>query len=220
MCSRYRFVCILWRACVARHIFWEVLAINIDNLPINEAIRAPEVRVVDENGGQLGIMSSKQALAIAEERELDLVMIAPQGVPPVCRIMDYGKYRFEASKREKESRKKQKVITVKEIQLSYTIEERDLEIKAKNAIRILKDGDNVRVSIRFRGRQIAHAKLGEQVMLRFAEMIKPAGKVDRLPVLEGRSMQMYVSAATIKETKEKKIEPKKESDSQEPKTQE
>nr|MDD6335034.1 translation initiation factor IF-3 [bacterium] len=166
---------------------------------INEDIRVPQVRVVDENGQQLGIMPTSQANAIAEGKELDLVMIAPQAAPPVCRIMDYGKYRFESSKREKENRKKQKIITVKEVQLSYSIEDRDLEIKARNAARMLKAGDKVRVSIRFRGRQIVHAKLGEGVMQHFAELIKDCGKVERPPKLEGRSMQMFVSPITPKE---------------------
>ena len=173
---------------------------------INEDIRVKEVRLVDEDGTQLGVVPTTQAQAMAIERELDLVMIAPQGVPPVCKLMDYGKHRFELSKREKENRKRQKIVVMKEIQLSYSIEERDLEIKARNAMRMLRDGDKVRVSIRFRGRQIVHANLGEKVMLHFADIVKEAGKLERLPKLEGRSMQMFISPIVAKEQPDKKTD--------------
>ena len=162
-----------------------------DNL-INDEIRVPQVRLVDENGGQQGIVNTDVAQRMADERELDLVMIAPQAAPPVCKLMDYGKHRFESAKRDRENRKKQKVITVKEIQLSYSIEQRDLEIKARKAIDMLKSGDKVRVSIRFRGRQITHAHLGEAVMMKFVEVVKDAGKIERMPKLEGRTMQMFI----------------------------
>ena len=168
---------------------------------INEDIRVPQVRLVDENGAQLGVVQTRAALNMALERELDLVMIAPQGVPPVCKLMDYGKFRFESSKREKENRKKQKVVSVKEVKLSYSIDERDLEIKARNAIRMLNDGDKVRVSIQFRGRQITHANLGEKTMLHFADVVAEHGKIDRAPKLEGRSMVMFVSPIVVKEPK-------------------
>ena len=160
---------------------------------INEEIRDREVRVVDQNGEQLGVMSSREALALAEERQLDLVKIAPQARPPVCKLMDYGKYRFEQSKKEREFRKNQKVITVKEVRLSATIEDHDIDVKVKNAIKFLKDGNKVKVTIRFRGRQITHSEIGRQVMNEFAERVREYGVVDKAPQIEGRNMIMFVS---------------------------
>ena len=160
---------------------------------INEEIRDREVRVVDQNGEQLGVMSSREALALAEERQLDLVKIAPQARPPVCKLMDYGKYRFEQSKKEREFRKNQKVITVKEVRLSATIEDHDIDVKFKNAVKFLKEGNKVKVTIRFRGRQITHSEIGRQVMTEFAERIKEYGTVDKAPVIEGRNMSMIIS---------------------------
>ena len=160
---------------------------------INEEIRDREVRGVDQNGEQLGVMSSRDALALAEERQLDLVKIAPQARPPVCKLMDYGKYRFEQSKKEREFRKNQKVITVKEVRLSATIEDHDIDVKFKNAVKFLKDGNKVKVTIRFRGRQITHSEIGRQVMTEFAERIKEYGTVDKAPQIEGRNMSMFVS---------------------------
>ncbi|MBQ4089920.1 MAG: translation initiation factor IF-3, partial [Clostridia bacterium] len=136
---------------------------------INEEIRDREVRVVDQDGAQLGIMPTRQALELAEDRQLDLVKIAPNAKPPVCKLMDYGKFRFEQSKKEREIRKNQRVITVKEVRLSATIEEHDIDVKYKNAVKFLKDGDKVKVSIRFRGRQITHSEIGREVMDLFAE---------------------------------------------------
>ena len=160
---------------------------------INEEIRDREVRVVDQNGEQLGVMSSRDALALAEERQLDLVKIAPQARPPVCKLMDYGKYRFEQSKKEREFRKNQKVITVKEVRLSATIEDHDIDVKFKNAVKFLKDGNKVKVTIRFRGRQITHSEICRQVMNEFAERIKEYGTVDKAPQIEGRNMSMFIS---------------------------
>ncbi|MBR1559896.1 MAG: translation initiation factor IF-3 [Clostridia bacterium] len=160
---------------------------------INEEIRDREVRVVDQNGEQLGVMSSRDALALAEQRQLDLVKIAPQARPPVCKLMDYGKYRFEQSKKEREFRKNQKVITVKEVRLSATIEDHDIDVKFKNAVKFLKDGNKVKVTIRFRGRQITHSEIGRQVMTEFAERIKEYGTVDKAPTIEGRNMSMFIS---------------------------
>ena len=160
---------------------------------INEEIRDREVRVVDQNGEQLGVMSGRDALALAEERQLDLVKIAPQARPPVCKLMDYGKYRFEQSKKEREFRKNQKVITVKEVRLSATIEDHDIDVKFKNAVKFLKDGNKVKVTIRFRGRQITHSDIGRQVMNEFAERIKEYGTVDKAPQIEGRNMIMFIS---------------------------
>ena len=166
---------------------------GINDLMINEEIRDREVRVVDQNGEQLGVMSGRDALALAEERQLDLVKIAPQARPPVCKLMDYGKYRFEQSKKEREFRKNQKVITVKEVRLSATIEDHDIDVKFKNAVKFLKDGNKVKVTIRFRGRQITHSDIGRQVMNEFADRIKEYGTVDKAPQMEGRSMIMFIS---------------------------
>ena len=160
---------------------------------INEEIRDREVRLVDQNGEQLGVMSSREALAMAEERQLDLVKIAPQARPPVCKLMDYGKYRFEQSKKEREFRKNQKVITVKEVRLSATIEDHDVDVKFKNAVKFLKDGNKVKVTIRFRGRQITHSEIGRQIMNEFADRIKEYGTVDKAPQIEGRNMSMFIS---------------------------
>ena len=167
--------------------------IGINDLMINEEIRDREVRVVDQNGAQLGVMPVKQALDMAEEMQLDLVKIAPQARPPVCKIMDYGKYRFEQSKKEREFRKNQRVISVKEVRLSATIEDHDIDVKLKNAIKFLKDGNKVKATIRFRGRQITHSEIGRQVMTEFAERIKEYGTVDKAPQIEGRNMSMMIS---------------------------
>ena len=165
---------------------------------INEEIRDREVRVIDQNGEQLGIMLTRAALELAEEKQLDLVKIAPTAKPPVCKIMDYGKYRFEQSKREREIRKNQKVIDIKEVRLSATIEDHDVEVKFKAATKFLKDGDKVKVSIRFRGRQISHSEIGLEVMKDFAERLKDIAVVERRPLTEGRNMTMVLAP---KETK-------------------
>ena len=160
---------------------------------IDEEIRDREVRVVDESGEQLGIMPVRQALELADEKQLDLVKIAPNAKPPVCRLMDYGKYRFEQSKKEREIRKNQKVITVKEVRLSATIEDHDVDVRVKNAVKFLKEGNKVKASIRFRGRQITHSEIGRQVMEEFAEKIKEFGVIERRPLIEGRNMTMIIA---------------------------
>jgi len=160
---------------------------------INEEIRDKEVRVIDQNGEQLGIMHIRQALEVAEQRQLDLVKIAPQAKPPVCKIMDYGKYRFEMAKREKEAKKNQKVINIKEVRLSATIEEHDLQVKAKNAIKFLKSGDKVKVTIRFKGRQVSYTDIGMSVMESFVDLVKDVAIVEKKPKLEGRSMVMIIT---------------------------
>jgi len=160
---------------------------------INEEIRDREVRVIDQNGEQLGIMLTRAALELAEEKQLDLVKIAPTAKPPVCKIMDYGKYRFEQSKREREIRKNQKVIDIKEVRLSATIEDHDVEGKFKAATKFLKDGDKVKVSIRFRGRQISHSEIGLEVMKDFAERLQDIAIVERRPLTEGRNMTMVLA---------------------------
>ena len=184
-----------WRQCATPFSFASCFrrCIGINELMINEEIRDREVRVVDQNGEQLGVMPIKQALEMAEEMQLDLVKIAPQARPPVCKIMDYGKYRFEQSKKEREFRKNQKVITVKEVRLSATIEDHDIDVKLKNAIKFLKEGNKVKATIRFRGRQITHSEIGRQVMTEFAERIKEYGTVDKAPMIEGRNMSMFIT---------------------------
>ena len=149
--------------------------------------------MIDKDGNQLGVMSPAQALQIAAESKLDLVNVAPNARPPVCRIMDYGKYRYEMQKKAKDARKKQKVTQVKEIRLSTYIEKHDLMVKANNAMKFLKDGDKVKVSIRFRGRERGHTSTGEQVMQQFAEVVSEVGQIEKKPLLEGRSMTMVLA---------------------------
>ena len=160
---------------------------------INEEIRDPQVRLIGENGDQLGIVDVRDAQKMADERELDLVKIAPNSTPPVCKLMDYGKYRFEMGKREKEQRKNQKIIELKEARLSATIDVRDMEIKAKQTVKFLADGDKVKVSIRFRGRQITHGEIGMDVMTRFYEMLGDSAIKEREPKMEGRSLFMILA---------------------------
>ena len=159
---------------------------------INEDIREKEVRVIADDGETLGMMSSNAALKMAYDRGLDLVLIAPQATPPVCRIMDYGKYRFDREKKEKEAKKKQQSVELKEVQLSCRIDTHDFETKARNAIRFLTAGNKVRVVVRFKGREMAHQELGRDVMTRFEEAVSSAGVVEKRPVLDGRLMTMVV----------------------------
>lgn len=167
-------------------------------MQINEDIRDREVRVVTDGGEQLGIMSAKEALRKAEERNLDLVKISPNAKPPVCKIMDYGKYRFEQSKREKENRKNQRVIEIKEIRLSLNIDTHDFETKVNHAHKFLKAGNKVKVSIRFRGREMAHPENGLVTMSKFAEAVSEYGTVEKPAKLEGRSMLMFIAAKSSK----------------------
>ena len=177
---------------------WRCFPISNKELQINEEIRDKEVRVVGDDGTQLGIMSSKDAMKIALERNLDLVKIAPQAVPPVCRIMDYGKFRFEKAKREKEARKNQKVIDTKEVRLSLNIDVHDFDTKVNNAIKFLKSGDKVKVSVRFRGREMAHPELGQTLISRFVDACAEYGTMDKAPKMEGRSMAVILSAKAVK----------------------
>jgi len=160
---------------------------------INEEIRFKEVRVVSEEGEQLGILPIKEALRLAQERNLDLVNVAPTAKPPVCRIMDYGKYRYEQSKREREARKKQTVINIKEMKLRPNIEEHDFMVKGNHIRRFLEDGDKVKVTIMFRGREAAHPELGEQLLMRLADQLAEISTIERKPKLEGRNMIMILS---------------------------
>ena len=167
--------------------------LTITELMINEQIRDKEIRLIDENGEQLGIVSSREAQKIADERKLDLVKIAPTAKPPVCRIMDYGKYKFDQAKKEKEARKKQKTVDVKELRLSPSIDTHDVQVKVKKANEFLKDGDKVKISIRFRGREIGHSKVGMQIMEDFAKATEEFGTVDKQPKMEGKSLVMVLA---------------------------
>ena len=166
-----------------------------DQHQINEQIRDKEVRVISAEGEQLGIMSAREALAIAEEEGLDLVKISPNAVPPVCKVMNYGKFKFEQAKKEKENRKNQKVVELKEIYLSMTIDIGDLNVKAKKTLEMLGDGNKVKVSIRMRGRQMAHATMGVDVMRRFFDMLGGKAVMDKEPKTEGRNILMILSPA-------------------------
>ena len=164
---------------------------------INEEILDKEIRLIGDAGEQLGIMSAAEAFKIAQERELDLVKIAPGSVPPVCRIMDYGKFRFEQTKKEKEAKKNQRVIEVKEIRMSPSIDTNDFNTKLKNAQKFLSDGDRVKVSVRFRGREMAHTEIGQELLLDFAKGCAEIANVDKAPKLEGRSMSMFISPKPV-----------------------
>ncbi|WP_195575937.1 translation initiation factor IF-3 [Paenibacillus sp. 1001270B_150601_E10] len=163
---------------------------------INEEIRAKEVRLVGPNGEQIGIKPFREALQMAVDANLDLVNVAPQAKPPVCRIMDYGKFRYEQQKKEKEARKNQKVVDVKEVWFRANIEEHDFQTKLRNVVKFLKDGDKVKCSVRFRGREITHAAIGQRVLERVKTEVQEISVVERQPKLEGRSMIMILGPKT------------------------
>ena len=165
----------------------------ISDLMINEQIRDREVRLISETGEQLGVMSARDAMKVAREANLDLVKVAPQAKPPVCKIIDYGKYRYEMARKEKEARKKQKTIDVKEIRLSPNIDVNDLNTKMNHARKFLKGGDKVKVSVRFRGRELAHTASGKVILDNFAEKLSDIAVVDKPAKLEGKSMVMILS---------------------------
>ncbi len=179
-------------------IFWRCLNISTKELQINEEIHDKEIRVISNTGEQLGIMSAADALKLAEQNNFDLVKIAPQAKPPVCKIMDYGKYRFEQAKREKEAKKNQKVIETKEIRLSLNIDTHDFETKVSHAAKFLKAGNKVKVSIRFRGREMAHPEHGLVTMQNFADACADFGVVEKPAKLEGRSMLMFLASKPSK----------------------
>jgi translation initiation factor IF-3 len=167
-------------------------------MQINEEIRDREIRVIDNDGSQMGIMSTKEAYKIAVGKSLDLVKIAPTATPPVCRIMDYGKFRFEQAKKEKEAKKNQKVVEIKEIRLSVNIDTHDFDTKANHAIKFLKDGDKVKVSVRFRGREMAHINLGNDMLRSFAEACSEYALVEKPSKLEGKSMALFLAPKPLK----------------------
>ncbi len=162
-------------------------------LRINEEISAKEVKLIGENGEQLGVMKLDNALKIAEEKELDLVEVAPGAEPTVCRLMNYGKYKYEQARKEKEAKKKQKVVDVKEIRLSSTIDTHDFEFKAKNARKFLEDGDKVKATIKFKGRELNNTSFGVNVLNKFAEALADVGTIDKEPKLEGKSMILLIN---------------------------
>jgi len=176
---------------------WRWQAISKEHL-INEAIRAKEVRVVGADGEQVGILPIREALQMAQEANLDLVAVAPTAKPPVCRVMDYGKFRYEQSKKEKEARKNQKVISIKEIRLSPTIEDHDFQTKLRHVQKFLEQGDKVKLSIRFRGRAITHSEIGKKVLEKLGEQVKDLSIVERSPKMEGRSMFMILAPKSEK----------------------
>ena len=171
----------------------EVLPISNKELQINEQIRDKELRVIDSDGTQLGIMPLRKAMEIAEQKNLDLVKIAPQANPPVCKIIDYGKFRFEQAKREKEARKNQRVVEIKEVRLSLNIDTHDFETKKNHALRFISEGNKVKASIRFRGREMGHPELGLDIMKRFADAMSEVANVEKPAKLEGRTMLMFLA---------------------------
>lgn len=160
---------------------------------INGQIRDKEVRVISEDGEQLGVMSSKDAMKLAKEAELDLVKIAPKAQPPVCKIIDYGKYKYELARKEKEAKKKQKTVEVKEVRLSPNIDTNDLNTKVNNAKKFISKGNKVKVTLRFRGREMAHMQQSKHILDDFAELLKDIAVVEKQPKLEGRSMSMVLT---------------------------
>jgi translation initiation factor IF-3 len=161
--------------------------------PVNERIRFPNIRVIDTDGGQLGIITPQEALRIAEEKELDLVLVSDKAEPPVCRIMDYGKYKFEQEKKAREARKKQHTADVKEVKMRYKIEDHDYQVRVNQAERFLKSGDKVKATITFRGREIQHSDLAEDLLKRMAMDLEALAEVQQAPKREGRNMMMLLS---------------------------
>ena len=173
--------------------YLEVLTIAKLDHQLNEEIQDKELRVIGADGAQLGIMSADEANRLAEEQGMDLVKISPNAVPPVCKIMDYSKFCFDQKKREKEAKKNQKVVEIKEIRMSPSIDTNDFNTKAKSAMKFLKDGNRVKVSVRFRGREMAHTNLGEKLLIEFAEACSELATMEKNPKLEGRFMAMFLA---------------------------
>ena len=168
---------------------------------LNEDIRDKELRLIGSGGEQLGIMSARDALERAIERNLDLVKISPTAVPPVCKLMDYGKYKFEQQKREKEARKNQRVVEIKEVRMSPGIDVNDFNVKLRNAQKFLSEGDRVKVTVRFRGREMAHTDIGRKLLLKFAQDCAEIAAMDKEPKQEGRHMNMFLSPKASKDAK-------------------
>ena len=167
-------------------------------LDINEQIRAKEVQVIDENGQKVGVIPTAKALELAEEKDLDLVLVAPNGNPPVCKIMNYGKYKLEQSKKEKEAKKKQKIAELKELRITPNIDEHDFNFKCRNARKFIEDGAKVKITVRFRGRELNYIKLGETTLNRFSDELSDIANIDKKPILEGKNMFVILSKKTEK----------------------
>ena len=196
MCRAEKSLRMIFFAFLAK--LWGCFSISAKELLINEEIKVKEVRVVGVEGDPIGIMSPEAALKIAYDQGYDLVLMAPQAQPPVCRIMDYGKYRFERDKKEKEAKKKQQVVELKEIQLSCRIDTHDFETKARHAVKFLESGNKVRVVMRFKGREMSHVSIGQEIMQKFQDVCSEVGSVDKPPVLDGRMMSMVISPVKAK----------------------
>ena len=190
MCVGVKSICVLF--------ILEVFHIAKLNHQLNEEIRDKEIRVISETGEQLGIMAPAQALAMAEDKDLDLVKISPNAVPPVCKIMDYGKFRFETLKKEKEAKKNQHVVEIKEVRMSPNIDTNDFNVKLKSAQKFLKEGNRVKVTVRFRGREMAHTSIGQELLVKFGEGCAEMGSVEKAPKLDGRHMMMFLSPKNAK----------------------
>ena len=182
-------------------IYWRCFTIGKLDHELNEEIRDKEIRVIGADGTQLGIMSAATALNLAAEQELDLVKIAPNSTPPVCKIMDYGKFRFEQLKKEKEARKNQRIVEIKEVRMSPNIDTNDFNTKVKSAQKFLKDGDRVKVTVRFRGREMAHTSIGHDLLVKFGSECSEVASVDKPPKLDGRHMSMFLSPKASKTSK-------------------
>lgn len=183
---------------------WRCFRISKQGHQLNEEIRDKEVRLVGEEGEQLGIMSAKEALDKAIEQSLDLVKISPTAVPPVCKLMDYGKYKFEQQKREKEARKNQHVVEIKEVRMSPGIDVNDFNVKLRNAQKFLGEGDRVKATVRFRGREMAHTDIGRDLLIKFAEQCTEVATLDKDPKLDGRHMSIFLSSKISKDAKDAK----------------
>ena len=181
----YVFFILIWR--------YKAISTNNKDLPINEEIKVPEVRLIGANNEQLGVMKIEDAREYADNNNVDLVLIAPTATPPVCRAIDYGKFCFERDKREKEAKKKQVIVKVKEIQLSCRIEKHDFDTRVNQAKKFLADGDKVKAVVRFKGREMAHTDLGREVILKFQEALDGVGNAEKKPILEGRYMSIVLS---------------------------
>lgn len=200
-------VCTRWFLCVSGYpcgyplfvSYWRCFSISNTAHQINEEIRDKEVRLVGETGEQLGIMSSQEALEKAMEMDLDLVKISPNATPPVCKLMDYGKYRFEQAKRDKEARKNQHVVEIKEVRMSPGIDVNDFNVKLRNAQKFLAEGNRVKVTVRFRGREMAHTEIGRDLLLKFAESCAEVAALEKDPKLDGRHMSIFLSSKAGKE---------------------
>jgi translation initiation factor IF-3 len=185
---RIRLFCMLCKV-----IIWRCRTISKEELRVNEEIRCKEIRLVSETGEQLGIMPPKEAMKIAQGKGLDLVEVAPSANPPVCKIMDHGRFKYEQSKKEREARKKQRIINIKEVKLRPNIEEHDFQVKTKNAIRFLEEGDKVKVTIMFRGREVSHPELGRELLEKVAVTVSDYAVVEKNPKLESKNMTIFLS---------------------------